>query len=113
MRESTPGWEEVLPAFKSQGMNAPRLAIGDGGAMGFWSGLDHVWLDTRHRRYRVCRTASVPATVPESRPARVKTALQQVWMAEIRPMLTKPSTVSLSVMKLGTQKPQGSWSRTW
>jgi transposase-like protein len=36
IRESTQSWREVLLKLKDRGMNAPKLAIGDG-AMGFWS----------------------------------------------------------------------------
>ena len=36
VRESTQSWREVLLSLKSRGMNAPKLAIGDG-AMGFWA----------------------------------------------------------------------------
>lgn len=39
MRESTQSWRGVLLRLKSRGMNAPKLAVGDG-AMGFWAALD-------------------------------------------------------------------------
>lgn len=41
VHESTQSWREVLLSLKSRGMNAPKLAIGDG-AMGFWAALDEV-----------------------------------------------------------------------
>ena len=49
VRESTQSWREVLLNLKSRGMNAPKLAIGDG-AMGFWAALDEVYPTTRHQR---------------------------------------------------------------
>ncbi len=49
VRESTQSWREVLLKLKSQGMNTPKLAIGDG-AMGFWSAMDEVYSETQHQR---------------------------------------------------------------
>ena len=49
VRESTQSWREVLLSLKSRGMNAPKLAIGDG-AMGFWAALDEVYPETRQQR---------------------------------------------------------------
>ena len=46
VREPTQSWREVLLGLKSWGMNAPRLAIGDG-AMGFWAALEEVYPETR------------------------------------------------------------------
>ena len=40
---------EVLLSLKGRGMNAPKLAIGDG-AMGFWAAMDEVYPTTRHQR---------------------------------------------------------------
>jgi transposase-like protein len=42
VRESSQSWREVLLGLKSRGMNATKLAIGDG-AMGFWAALDEVY----------------------------------------------------------------------
>ena len=39
-------WREVLLNLKNRGMNAPKLAIGDG-AMGFWAALDEVYPEAR------------------------------------------------------------------
>ena len=41
--------EALTLNLKSRGMNAPRLAIGDG-AMGFWSALEEVYGETRQQR---------------------------------------------------------------
>ena len=49
VRESTQSWREVLLSLKSQGMNAPKLAIGDG-AMGFWAAMDEIYPRTRQQR---------------------------------------------------------------
>jgi transposase-like protein len=42
VRESTQSWREVLLNLRARGMNAPKLAIGDG-AMGFWAAIDEVY----------------------------------------------------------------------
>jgi len=41
VRESTQSWREVLLALKARGLNAPKLATGDG-AMGFRAALEEV-----------------------------------------------------------------------
>ncbi len=65
VRESTLSWQDALPDLKRRGMNAPRLAIGDG-AMGFWSTLDRVYPEARHQRCRVHKTANVLAAMPKA-----------------------------------------------
>ena len=47
--EFTQSWREVLLSLKSRGMNAPKLAIGDG-AMGFWAALEEVFPEIRQQR---------------------------------------------------------------
>jgi len=49
MQESAQSWREVLLTLKVRGMNAPKMAIGDG-AMGFWSALEEIYSGTRHQR---------------------------------------------------------------
>ena len=83
VRESTLSWQDVLPDRKGRGMNAPKLAIGDG-AMGFWSALDRVYPEVRHQRCRVHKTTNVLAAMPKAIQPGVKSALRQIRMAETR-----------------------------
>ncbi len=83
VRESTLSWQDVLLDLKGRGMNAPKLAIGDG-AMGFRSALDRVYPEARHQRCRVHKTANVLAAMPKAIHPKVKSALQQIRMAETR-----------------------------
>ena len=83
VRESTLSWQEVLLDLKSRGMNAPALAVADG-AMGFWTALEHVYPATRHQRCWVHKTANVLAALPKAIHPKVKSALQQIWMADTR-----------------------------
>ncbi|GJM64765.1 hypothetical protein PEDI_53170 [Persicobacter diffluens] len=43
VRESKQSWKEVLLELKHRGMNAPKLAVGDG-ALGFWAALEEEFL---------------------------------------------------------------------
>jgi transposase-like protein len=55
-RESTESWLKVLRDLKARGMNAPRLAVGDG-ALGFWGALAAVYPSTAEQRcwsHRIC-----------------------------------------------------------
>ena len=80
VRESTQSWREVLLDLKSRGMNAPRLAVGDG-AMGFWAALEEVYGQTRQQRCWMHKTANVLNCVPKSIQPRVKSALHEIWQA--------------------------------
>ena len=83
VRESTQSWRELLLNLKQRGMNAPKVAVGDG-AMGFWSALDEVYPQTRQQRCWVHKTANVLNQMPKLTQAKAKTTLQQIWMAETR-----------------------------
>jgi transposase-like protein len=81
VRESTQSWREVLLKLKSRGMNAPRLAIGDG-AMGFWAALEEVYGETRHQRCWMHKTLNVLNGLPKSVQSKAKQALHDIWQAE-------------------------------
>ncbi len=81
VRESTQSWREVLLKLKSRGMNAPKLAIGDG-AMGFWAALEEVYGQTRHQRCWMHKTLNVLNALPKSVQPKAKQALHSIWQAE-------------------------------
>lgn len=83
VRESTQSWREVLLNLKSRGMNAPKLAIGDG-AMGFWSALDDVYGKTQGQRCWVHKIRNILDYLPKSAQAKAKQALHDIWQAETR-----------------------------
>jgi putative transposase len=84
VRESEISWTEVLNQLQSQGLSeAPKLAIGDG-ALGFWNAVRKVWPTTKHQRCWVHKTANVLNKVPKSMQPKIKSALQDIWMAETK-----------------------------
>jgi transposase-like protein len=83
VRESTQSWREVLLKLKSRGMNAPKLAIGDG-AMGFWAALDEVYPDTKQQRCWVHKTMNVLNCLPKTAHVNAKQALHSIWQAETK-----------------------------
>jgi putative transposase len=83
VRESTQSWREVLLSLKARGMNAPKLAVGDG-AMGFWAALDEVYSDTRQQRCWLHKTGNVLNYAAKSAQAKMKQALHDIWQAETR-----------------------------
>lgn len=83
MRESTQSWKEILLGLKERGLNAPKLAIGDG-AMGFWAALEETFPGTRHQRCWVHKTANVLNRFPKSSQPKVKAMLHDIWKAETR-----------------------------
>jgi putative transposase len=82
-RESTQSWREVLLKLKERGMNAPKLAIGDG-AMGFWAALDEVCPETRQQRCWMHKTMNVLNCLPKLSQPKAKAALHDIWQAETK-----------------------------
>ena len=83
VRESTQSWREVLLKLKSQGMNTPKLAIGDG-AMGFWAAMDEVFSETKHQRCWMHKTMNVLNCLPKSSQDKAKNKLHDIWQAETK-----------------------------
>jgi transposase-like protein len=79
-RESKESWYEVLARLRDHGLEAPKLAIGDG-ALGFWSAVDEVFPKTRHQRCWVHKTANVLNKLPKSLHKAAKSALHEIYMA--------------------------------
>ncbi len=83
-RESEASWKELLSGLRERGLqHAPKLAIGDG-ALGFWKALNAIYPDCRHQRCWVHKTANVLNSLPKSMQPKVKSALQEIWMADTR-----------------------------
>jgi transposase-like protein len=83
VRESTQSWREVLLKLKSRGMNAPKLAVGDG-AMGFWAALDEVYPETGQQRCWMHKTMNVLNCLPKTAHVNAKQALHSIWQAETK-----------------------------
>ena len=82
-RESEQSWKAVLLDLKNRGLQAPKLAIGDG-AMGFWAALDEVYSSTRHQRCWVHKTLNVLGCLPKKIHSQAKDKIHQIWMAQTR-----------------------------
>lgn len=80
VRESKQSWRDVLLGLKNRGMNAPKLAVGDG-AMGFWAALGEVYGQTRHQRCWMHKMVNVMNYMPKSMQLKVKSALHEIWQA--------------------------------
>jgi transposase-like protein len=74
VRESTQSWHEVLLSLKSRGVNAPKLAIGDG-AMGFWAAMDEIYPTTRHQSCWQHKTMNVVNCLPKLLQPKAKAAI--------------------------------------
>ena len=83
VRESTQSWREVLLKLRKRGMNAPRLAIGDG-ALGFWAALEETFPVTRQQRCWMHKTMNVLNCLPKTAQPKAKQALHDIWQAETR-----------------------------
>ncbi|HSS63209.1 MAG TPA: IS256 family transposase [Gammaproteobacteria bacterium] len=82
-RESAASWKAVLLSLKDRGLDAAKLAVGDG-ALGFWAALAEVYPTTRTQRCWVHKTANVLNKLPKSLHPDAKPALHEIWQAESR-----------------------------
>ena len=83
VRESTQSWREVLLGAKARGLNAAKLATGDG-ALGFWAALSEVFPSTTHQRCWFHKSANILNYLPKVTRSKAKDDLHQIWMAESR-----------------------------
>jgi putative transposase len=76
-RESTDSWAELLRDLRRRGMQAPVVAVGDGG-LGLWAALREVFPATRQQRDWVHKTANVLAALPKAVHAGARKALAEI-----------------------------------
>jgi transposase-like protein len=63
-RESTARWADVLRDLRNRGLQAPRVAIGDG-TLGLWAALGEVFPTTQHQRCWNHRVLNVQDRLPK------------------------------------------------
>ena len=76
-RESTQSWVEVLQDLRSRGLDAPLLAIGDGG-LGLWAGLEEIYPETEHQRCWNHRIMNVQDKLPKRLQAEARSRLREI-----------------------------------
>ena len=77
MCESKESWREVLLNLKGRGINAPKLAIGDG-AMGFWAALDEVYPEAHQQRCLQDKTMNVLNGLPKLSQPKARAATHNI-----------------------------------
>jgi putative transposase len=82
-RESAASWKALLLSLKDRGLDAAKLAAGDG-ALGFWAALAEVYPQTRAQRCWVHKTINVLDKLPKSQHGSAKSALHEIWQADSR-----------------------------
>jgi transposase-like protein len=80
-RESTESWADLLRDCARRGMRSPVLAVGDG-ALGFWSALREVFVDTAEQRCWFHKIGNVLGALPKSAHPGAKKALAGIYNAE-------------------------------
>jgi len=87
-RESAQSWKALLLSLKDRGLDAAKLAVGDG-ALGFWAALAEVYPATREQRCWVHKTVNVLDKLPKSQHGDAKSALHEIWQADSRAVAEK------------------------
>jgi len=82
-RESTASWAEVLRDLRERGLEAPLLAVGDGG-LGLWAARAEVFPATRHQRCCNHRALNVVDRLPKRLWPKARRRLREVWSAPTR-----------------------------
>ena len=88
VRESELSWKELLLSLRDCGMQAPKLAVGDG-ALGFWKALDEIFPMTKRQRCWVHKTKNILNKMPKSLQNTAKAALVEIYTAETREQAEK------------------------
>lgn len=87
-RESKESWAEVLRSLKERGLNAPRIAVGDG-ALGFWAALRDVFAETKEQRCFCHKMSNVLDKFPKSLQPKVKAKLRDIMYGETKEQALK------------------------
>jgi len=82
-RESTESWATVLRDLRERGLEAPLLAVGDGG-LGLWAALAEVFPTTRHQRCWNHRCLNLIDKLPKRLWPETRRRLREVWSAPTR-----------------------------
>ena len=82
-RESKESWMTLLRDLKRRGMQAPKIAVGDG-ALGFWAACRDVWPQTREQRDWCHKLGNVLDKLPKRLQPKAKQALHQAMYAETK-----------------------------
>ena len=82
-RESKESWVTLLRELKRRGMQAPKVAVGDG-ALGFWAACRDVWPQTLEQRDWCHKLGNVLDKLPKRLQPKAKKALHQAMYAETK-----------------------------
>ncbi|HJW20991.1 MAG TPA: IS256 family transposase, partial [Candidatus Limnocylindrales bacterium] len=82
-RESRESWAELLRGLRDRGLEAPRLAVGDG-ALGLWAALRDVYPETWHQRCWNHRVLNILDKLPERLWPEARRRLRRVYLASSR-----------------------------
>lgn len=82
-RESTESWKVMLMSLRDRGVDAAKLAVGDG-ALGFWSALAEVYPQTRVQRCWAHKTVNILDKLPKSLQSDSNSMLHEIWQADTR-----------------------------
>ena len=80
-RESADSWKELLLELRNRGMNAPALAIADGG-LGFWAALQEVFSQTKEQLCWLHKTRNILNKLPNSELKNAADRLRAIYLAE-------------------------------
>jgi putative transposase len=78
-RESTESWLSLLRRTKEQGLNTPKLFIGDG-ALGFWAASRQVFPGVKEQRCWVHKTANILDKLPKTEQPQAKRMLHEIYL---------------------------------
>lgn len=98
-RESKASWKEILLDLKQRGLkHGPKLAVGDG-ALGFWAALDEEYPETKRQRCWVHKTANILDKLPKAIQSKVKSMIQDMYMADTQENARKAYDLFVAAMK--------------
>jgi transposase-like protein len=86
--ESSDSWRELFVKLKSQGLEGPKLVVGDGG-LGLWSALSRVYPDSAKQFCWAHKIKDVQRYLPKSRHREVIREVRDIYLSEKKEEATK------------------------
>lgn len=82
-RESNSSWSDFLRQLKNQGMNAPKLIVGDGN-LGIWNAVNSVFPGAKEQRCWNHRICNVIDKVPRKKQSSARNLLKKIPASETK-----------------------------
>lgn len=111
-RESRESWAALLRSLRDRGMNAPKIAIGDG-HLGIWAALAEIFPETKDGRCWNHKISNVPNQLPLKLPPQALEMLRNIPGADAKAACEKLRDGFVRTYQRGYPKAAAALLRDW